>query len=381
MLRTLEFEVTEASNGREAWDRLVQLGVPDLVTVNWNMPVMDGIEFMQAVRADARYRTLPLVMISVESKPAQVMRAMQAGASAYVVKPFTMDQLVDKLNHIGLSVGGGKNPANGNRQTPPMRVLIVDDSVVIRHTLSAVLAEDEQLEVAGTAADGRIALDKVRQVVPDVVLLDVEMPNMNGFETLKALRSTHPKLPVIMFSSLTERGAAATLDALMLGANDYVPKPANVHDMAAAKACIRDELIPKIKQFRPRPHGGAANLGRAAVTPPARTVRRRVEIVVIGASTGGPAALSRLLPAFAVDCPVPVVIVQHMPPVFTRHLANRLAASGQLSVCEATDRVAVGPQTVWICAGRLSRDAGQVRGFIGIAFESRPAGKFVSTIG
>ena len=126
---------------------------------------------------------------------------------------------------------------------------MVDDSVVIRRTLTKVLNEDPEIEVVGAAADGRIALDCLTQLTPDVVLLDIEMPNMNGFETLQALRKDRPSLPVIMFSSLTERGAAATLDALMLGANDYVPKPAQVNSFEVAQQCIRDEVIPKIKQF------------------------------------------------------------------------------------------------------------------------------------
>ena len=128
-------------------------------------------------------------------------------------------------------------------------MLVVDDSVVIRRTLTKVLDDDPEIEVVGTAADGRIALDKLPQVTPDLVLLDVEMPNMDGLQMLAQLRNSHPQLPVIMFSSLTERGAAATLDALMLGANDYVPKPTNVNSFEVAKQCIRDELIPRIKQF------------------------------------------------------------------------------------------------------------------------------------
>ena len=128
-----------------------------------------------------------------------------------------------------------------------IRVLVVDDSVVVRKLLTSVLAEDPRIEIAGIAADGRIALDKVRQVSPDVLVLDIEMPVMDGLETLSALRKTHPSLPVIMFSTLTERGAAMTLAALARGATDYVTKPTQLGGLEEASAFIRRELLPKIR--------------------------------------------------------------------------------------------------------------------------------------
>src|SRR6516165_447883 len=128
-----------------------------------------------------------------------------------------------------------------------IRTLIVDDAVVIRRLLAVELANDPALEVVGAAANGRIALQMMRQVNPDVVILDVEMPEMDGLATLAELRKTYRRLPVIMFSALTERGAAATLDALALGATDYFTKPANAGGLDASLEVIRDQLIPKIK--------------------------------------------------------------------------------------------------------------------------------------
>src|SRR5229473_688697 len=128
-----------------------------------------------------------------------------------------------------------------------IRVLVVDDSVVIRKLVTDALGGDPDIEVVGTAANGRLALSKLTQLNPDLITLDIEMPEMNGLETLTALRKTHPKLPVIMFSTLTQRGASATLDALALGATDYVTKPANVGSVTAGLQRIRDDLIPKIK--------------------------------------------------------------------------------------------------------------------------------------
>src|SRR6516164_8675437 len=128
-----------------------------------------------------------------------------------------------------------------------IRILIVDDAVIFRRLVSEELSNDPALEVVGTAANGRIALAKMTQVNPDVVVLDVEMPELDGLATLKELRKSYPRLPVIMFSALTERGAAATLDALALGATDYFTKPASTGGVEGSLAVIREQLIPKIK--------------------------------------------------------------------------------------------------------------------------------------
>src|SRR5580698_1868413 len=128
-----------------------------------------------------------------------------------------------------------------------IRILVVDDSVVIRKLLAETLSNDPDLEVVGVAGDGRIALAKIPTLKPDLVTLDVEMPVMNCLETLGPLRQLYPKLPVIMFSTLTEQGAGATLDALSLGASDYCTKPSNTGSLDVALARIRTELIPKIK--------------------------------------------------------------------------------------------------------------------------------------
>ena len=128
-----------------------------------------------------------------------------------------------------------------------IRVLVVDDAVVFRRLLAEELSRDPALEVVGTAANGRIALARMTQVNPDVVILDVEMPEMDGLTTLAEIRKTYLHLPVIMFSALTERGASATLDALALGATDYFTKPENVGGMEASLEVIREQLIPEIK--------------------------------------------------------------------------------------------------------------------------------------
>jgi two-component system, chemotaxis family, protein-glutamate methylesterase/glutaminase len=242
---------------------------------------------------------------------------------------------------------------------PKIRILVVDDSVVVRRMVSDALAADPQLEIAGTAANGKIALAKLTQVNPDIVILDIEMPELDGLATLVGIRKALPALPVIMYSTLTQRGAEATLDALSKGATDYVTKPSNVGSVAQGLECIRTQLIPKIKAICGRAAGitnllpPAAALIPKAIPPGSAIPRReeRIDIVAIGISTGGPNALAVLMPSFPRDFPVPVVIVQHMPPVFTRLLAERLAAKSQIGVEEGHTGAVLRPGCAWIAPG------------------------------
>jgi len=255
-----------------------------------------------------------------------------------------------------------------------IRILVVDDSVVVRRMVTSVLSEDPLLEIAGVAANGRIALSKVPQVNPDIIILDVEMPELNGLETLAELRKTYMLLPVIMYSTLTTRGAEATLDALTLGATDYVTKPSNVGNAAQGMECIRTELIPKIKAIcsrtaglelslanMPPPRAKQAQERKAPVSPRAD----RVDILAIGVSTGGPNALAELLPALPENFPVPIVIVQHMPPIFTRLLAERLSAQSQVRVDEGAPARTLEPAEAWVAPGDyhmvVARDGPSVR--------------------
>jgi len=236
----------------------------------------------------------------------------------------------------------------------PIRILVVDDSVVIRKLLTETLSGDVALEVVGTASDGRIALTKLAQLKPDLVTLDIEMPVMNGLETLAAIRKLHPKLPVIMFSTLTEHGAAATLDALSLGASDYATKPSNTGSFSIGIERIRAELIHKIKALCgiATPKGPALSAARPAPKVRPRT-NPRVEIVAIGTSTGGPNALAEVLPRIPADFPVPIVVVQHMPPIFTRLLAERLASKSAFPVEEGSSGITLSPGHAWIAPGNF----------------------------
>lgn len=236
---------------------------------------------------------------------------------------------------------------------PKIRVLVVDDSVVIRRLVANELQQDPALEVVGTAANGRIALAQLNQVNPDVVILDIEMPELDGLATLKELRKTRPRLPVIMFSALTERGAAATLEALSLGATDYFTKPTGEGCLEASLDVIRQELIPQIKSLVPqasRAVGAKAEQPRAPVRP-AKAGIHTPEVLTIGTSTGGPNALAELFHGLPADFPLPIVIVQHMPPMFTRLLAERLSAETPFRVAEGGAGSLLEPGHAWIAPG------------------------------
>lgn len=232
----------------------------------------------------------------------------------------------------------------------PVRVLIVDDSVVVRKLLSEALASASEIELAGTASSGAIALAKIPQVNPDVITLDIEMPGLNGIQTLTEIRKLYPKLPVIMFSTLTERGAAITLEALSLGASDYLTKPTNSSSLASAMDQVRRDLIGKILIFagRNRP---SASFSQPSVAVKKHNLSDAIEILAIGTSTGGPNALAEVIPHLPEDFPVPVVVVQHMPPLFTHLLAERLNSQSSLTVREAEPGRSLEPGQVWIAPG------------------------------
>src|SRR4051812_5569975 len=181
--------------------------------------------------------------------------------------------------------------------------MVVDDSVVVRKIVTDVLSADPMITVVGTAPNGRLAVTKLEQLKPDLVTMDIEMPEMNGIEAVAAIRARRSRVPIIMFSTLTERGATATLDALSAGANDYVTKPANVGSVGQSMDSVREQLIPRIKALTGRPvtpwptaRAAAPAAGGPPPPAPRDVARKKPAVLVIGSSTGGPEALARLLP-------------------------------------------------------------------------------------
>jgi len=235
------------------------------------------------------------------------------------------------------------------------RILIVDDSAVFRRALSDLFGTDPAFEVVGTASNGQLALEAIARLKPELVTLDVEMPVMDGLATVSEIRKIDRRLPILMFSTLTSSGAGATLEALNRGASDYCTKPTG--GLGASIEQLKREMLPKARALlgldRPsvRPAAPMRKSLGIAPTGGAPGGPKRVEIIAIGCSTGGPNALAMLIPALPEKLPVPVVVVQHMPPVFTRLLADRLNTQSKVHVEEAKDGSVLESGKVYIAPG------------------------------
>lgn len=253
-----------------------------------------------------------------------------------------------------------------------LRILVVDDSVVVRRMLSEMLSSDPGIESVSTASNGKIALARIPQLNPDAIILDVEMPEMDGLQTVAAIRRFNRTLPIIMFSTVTARSASATLDAIGLGANDYVTKPSSRSGTVGQLGLVYQDLLAKIRahcHYDANSVSGDVSGSVASGGSPTRSVTSAatslsglhlpathaspgpIEAIAIGVSTGGPNALAMLLPAFPADLPVPVFIVQHMPRLFTRLLAERLSSKTLIPVTEACPGDVVAPGRAWIAPG------------------------------
>jgi two-component system, chemotaxis family, protein-glutamate methylesterase/glutaminase len=250
-----------------------------------------------------------------------------------------------------------------------MRVLVVDDSMLFRKVVRDALGKEPAIEVVSSAADGRAALDKIDQFHPDAITLDLEMPEIDGLGVLRELRTRRNPPGVIVVSALTDAGAALTNQALKLGAFDFVLKPSG-SNLDSNRDQLAADLLPKIRLLAERRQivldGGhaAADFAPAHVEPiPPAIPQRAPEIVAIGISTGGPSALHVMLPKLPSDLPVPIVIVQHMPPKFTRSLADDLDRSSAVRVAEGTNGQMLQPGTVYIAPGGMqTRIERQLRG-------------------
>jgi two-component system, chemotaxis family, protein-glutamate methylesterase/glutaminase len=239
-----------------------------------------------------------------------------------------------------------------------IQVLIVDDSAVVRKLIASVVIKQSDMEVMGAVANGLLGVEFIRQTPPDVVLLDIEMPVMDGIEALKTIRKFDAHIPIIIFSSLTQKGASITIQALTSGASDYLPKPANMGDLDQAMTSVEELLIPKIRNLHARKSGSlAANRPQVSVASiPIDTSaldQIKVKALCIGVSTGGPAALMQIFGEWKKPLSVPVFIVQHMPPKFTEFLASRLTEIGCMSVEEPYDGQIAKPGMVYLAPGGM----------------------------
>lgn len=240
-----------------------------------------------------------------------------------------------------------------------MRVLVVDDSTLFRKVVRDAIEFELGLQVVGTASNGRIALDKIQQLRPDVVTLDVEMPELDGLEVLRRLQEIASPPRVIMVSSFTAKGAALTAQALRLGAFDFILKPAT-DNWETSREGLLAQIGAKLKlvdaavrppALKSQPFAECQSWPSKGVTAIAPSKPMPAEVVAIGVSTGGPAALASLLPQLPADLSSPVVIVQHMPPVFTKSMAEDLNRICKLRVSEATDGERLIPGHAYIAPG------------------------------
>jgi two-component system chemotaxis response regulator CheB len=275
-----------------------------------------------------------------------------------------------------------------NASLRPLKIMIVDDSAVVRGLISRWLEQEPDMVLAGLAIDGAKGVEKVREIQPDVLILDIEMPNMGGLEALPKLLAAKPGLKVLMASTLTTRGANVTIRALELGAADYIPKPDSTRIGGADG--FRTELLTKIRALcgrtrswpvppsgapvpekpavtdrapsaptaTPQPQALRPAPATAAITPAAPTILRpraigpkRIDALFVGASTGGPPALRNFLMGLGPDWKLPVLIVQHMPATFTTILAEHLDKALPQRVVEAKDGMNVESRTIYIAPG------------------------------
>lgn len=262
-----------------------------------------------------------------------------------------------------------------------IRVLVVDDSALIRRLVITVLSAEADVEVVGYARNGLEAIDKVRELEPDAVTLDIEMPELDGLGALRGIRESHPRLPVVMFSTLTEKGASKTLEALSLGASDYVTKPSNTGSVAESMQSVRDQLVPKIRALtavrRMAAHAGPLVRRSSVVAAPVREHAGHPEVLLIGCSTGGPDALSSVLEQLPGDLGVPVLVVQHMPPVFTTMFSKRLDKVSPLRVREAEDGDVLEPGLVLVAPGDWHLQVkSSVAGTVRVALDQGPQESF-----
>ena len=244
----------------------------------------------------------------------------------------------------------------------PLKIFIVDDSSLFRRILSLSVQGLPMPTVVETAPSGPIALKKFPAFNPDIMLLDIEMPEMNGVELLKEILKTHPRIKFILISGTTSRSADITIEGLTSGASDFIEKPTHStieENTSELKNRLTDLFIQLSGKIRARGALGSSTALAAAAAKPALTRKppsilpNRVRMVGIGISTGGPNALEKVLPAIPENFPVPIVIVQHMPPLFTASLAQSLDKRAKLKVCEAKDGQEMLPGNVYIAPGGI----------------------------
>ncbi len=236
-----------------------------------------------------------------------------------------------------------------------LKALIIDDSVLYRKILSDALSAFPNVEVVGTAHNGRVGIDKIKKLSPDIITLDFEMPELNGIETLKEIKRQNLNVKAIMISSQTQKGAQVTIDALNAGAFDFIAKPEGNNFVENTKT-LSKQLLPLIRTLSVQTRLKTSILNRKTDLLQSKKIEKTIstspcKIVALGISTGGPTALANVIPKLPATLKVPLVLVQHMPPVFTKALADSLNKKSEVNVVEAEDGMKLTAGTVYIAPG------------------------------
>lgn len=232
-----------------------------------------------------------------------------------------------------------------------IKVMVVDDSSLYRTAITSILSSEPEIEVVGTAPNGSLALKKIKLLNPDVVTMDIEMPEMDGIAALREIKRLYPSILVIMFSVHTEKGAERTVDALLAGATDFIAKPSGDGTFSSKFEKVREQLVQKIKCCKRSKLPDECKKFGSTVNVESKPVKMMRDIVAIGSSTGGPDALTKIIPTIPEDFNACILIAQHMPPVFTLHFAERLNELSNIEVREAKDYDKIRPGLVLIAPG------------------------------
>lgn len=350
-----------ARDGMEAVEKVKSLK-PNVVTMDVVMPRMDGLTALGQIMSEC---PTPVVMLSAltDEGAESTIKALQLGAVDFFLKASALSpsgddsatgELINKIKLAARAYVPGSKAAAPTQKKERIKVLVVDDSAFVTTSISKRLEADPDIEVVGVARDGAEAVAKVKSLSPAVVTLDIVMPGMDGLAALEQIMAECPT-PVVMLSALTADGTEATIRALELGAVDFFLKVSALtptgNDGAGTALIDKIKLAAKVKISRPKTAAGA----RADQLQKARASGARHasmdSVLVIGSSTGGPKALMQVIPALPDDIPAPILVVQHMPPVFTRSLAERLNQASELEVKEAEEGDSIRPGRALIAPG------------------------------
>jgi two-component system chemotaxis response regulator CheB len=376
MLLSFGIESIIKKNALEACETLCADTSLTLVFIDITLNNESGFVVLETINKMSDRDRLRSVMFTSSNQMSDIQKSLSLGALEFIVKPISPAILRDKLTILGIPTSVAPSQTSEienkvhNKSASPIpekfKVLVVDDASTVRTILRKRINEDPRLTVVGAAPEGKTALEMIQHLKPDIITLDIEMPILDGMSTLKALKAAHVNVPVIMCSSLTTHGASIALEAMDLGASDYIAKPTSSVEGGQDWNSLGSELVDKLAALCE----AQVSRSQTSVTPKPRATTSALhtsyDILLVGSSTGGPVALQKFLSTLAKNLTVPTVIVQHMPVLFTQLLAQRLSLQTGHDVREVKDKETLSPGVVYLAPGgfhielRESKDSTQV---------------------